>query len=228
MTNQISRLYDFQDGTKAIADQVDEEFNQLIAAHNADDTILNDHIIKQVDPSSLDATRDKHVSNVDIKSINDTLSNIQTGGLDGRYYTKDALTPFLSGGDTLIVEEVFTIENPNDGANGFTYTDKNGTTQTGTLDGSGNQVFTLQSGFYQLGGNRIYGLINDTIRRSPSSGGLVEVDATHIAIVPQAAGAEITFVYFQRTGLTGEHNVIVGATQPPNGNDNTLWFKVVG
>lgn len=224
---QISRKYNFQDGTKAIADQVDEELNQLVDEHNTQDTVISGHITKQVDPTSSDATRDKHVSNLDIKSVNDQISDLYTGGLDPRYYTKAALEPFLSGGDTLIQEEVFTIVNPDNGAGAFTYTDKLGATQTGTIDVNGFQIFTLQQGFYQLGGNRIYALINDTLRRSPNSGGLLEVDGTHIGIIGQLAGAEITFVYFQRTGLTGEHNVIIGTVQPPQGGDNTLWFKVV-
>jgi len=225
---QISRKYNFQDGTKALADQVDEEFDQLIQVHNEDDLLLNAHVIKQVDPTSTDTIRDKHVANVDIKSINDQISNIFTGGLDTRYYTKTDLIPYLSGGDTLIVEEVFTIVNANLGNNTFSYLDKNGSTIIGPIDSNGNQVFTLQQGFYSLGNNRIYALINDTIRRSVASGGLTEVDTTHAGIIPQLAGAEITFVYFQRTGITGEHNVIIGTTQPPQGNDNTLWMKVIG
>lgn len=225
---QISRLYNFEDGTKAIADQVDEELNQLLEAHNEDDLVLSEHVAKEVDPNSTNETRDKHVSDLDIKSINDQLSDIKTGGLDSRYYTKDALTPYLSGGDTLIIEEVFTVMNANVGDGTFTYSDKNNNTIIGSLDVNGNQIFSLQQGFYSLGANRISALINDTIRRSVSSGGLFEVDSTHIGIIPQAAGAEITFIYFQRTGLTGEHNVIIGTTQPPQGDDNTLWVKVIG
>lgn len=225
--SQISRKYNFEDGTKAIADQVDEEFNQLIEEHNANDLLLAEHLSNQVDPNSSDEAKDKHVSNLDIKSINDQIADIYTGGLDPRYYTKAALEPYLTGGDTMIVEEVFTIINTDIGNGTFTYKNKDDVTLSGAIDVNGNQIFTLESGNYQLGGNRIYALLNDTVRRSVSSGGLAEIDTNKISIVPQPIGMEITFIYFQRTGLTGEHNVIVGTVQPPQGNDNTLWFKVV-
>ena len=41
MAFQISRLYDFQPGTKALSGQVDSEFNQLIDAHNDFDSAVD-------------------------------------------------------------------------------------------------------------------------------------------------------------------------------------------
>jgi len=41
MAFQISRLYDFQPGTKALSGQVDDEFNQLVDAHNDFDSAVD-------------------------------------------------------------------------------------------------------------------------------------------------------------------------------------------
>jgi hypothetical protein len=40
---QIQRLYDFQAGTRAMSQQVDDELNQLVNAHNTLDTDLTNH-----------------------------------------------------------------------------------------------------------------------------------------------------------------------------------------
>ncbi|KDE46294.1 hypothetical protein DI43_15230 [Geobacillus sp. CAMR12739] len=42
---QIQRLYDFQAGTRAMSQQVDDELNQLVNAHNTLDTALTNHKI---------------------------------------------------------------------------------------------------------------------------------------------------------------------------------------
>ncbi|WP_430509946.1 right-handed parallel beta-helix repeat-containing protein [Gottfriedia solisilvae] len=86
--SQINRKYNFQDETRAIANQLDEELDQLVESYNAQDLMVSNHISQIVDPSSNDATRDKHVSDLDIKSINDQIHNVSSGGLDLRYYTK--------------------------------------------------------------------------------------------------------------------------------------------
>lgn len=86
--SQINRKYNFQDETSTIANQLDEEFGQLVEAYNTQELIISDHINKTVNPDSNDATKDKHVSNLDIKLINDQMNNVVSGGLDLRYYTK--------------------------------------------------------------------------------------------------------------------------------------------
>lgn len=46
MAFQISRLYDFQPGTKALSSQVDDEFNQLVDAHNQFDQFVDTFLAK--------------------------------------------------------------------------------------------------------------------------------------------------------------------------------------
>lgn len=71
---QIQRKYNFANGTRSDAEQVDEEFDNLINAHNQTDTELVNHASKQVNPADGDLTRDKHVSNNDLKNLQDQIT----------------------------------------------------------------------------------------------------------------------------------------------------------
>lgn len=141
-------------------------------------------------------------------------------------YTKTELDPYLRGGDTLVKYEVFTIVNDNNGNGTFTYRNKTGTNIVGNLTAQGYQVFTLEQGKYNLGENRISAVINDTLQRSVASGGLSEIDSTHVALTsPEGSGAEITIMYFERVGIVGAGFVQTTPVQPVSGS---MWFKVVG
>lgn len=170
-----------------------------------------------------------------LKTYSDNYNTIQDNALgahktssdhDSKYYTKTEMDPYLSGGDTIRLYDVYTIVNSNAGDGTFTYQDKNSAVQTGEITAEGYQSFALQSGSYQVGSNMIDATINDTLRRSVASGGLAEIDSTHVALtVPEGAGAEITIEYFQRLGVTGTGLIVVSPIQPPSG---FVWFKVVG
>jgi len=150
-------------------------------------------------------------------------NNLKANAID--VYTKGELAPFLRGGDTLIVYEVFSIVNSNNGNGTFTYKDKNNNNIIGTLNVSGYQIFTLLEGDYMINQNRINMTINDTLQRSTASGGLLEIDATHVALTsPEGAGAEITIQYFERVGITGTGLIIQGTVEPPSG---FVWYKEV-
>lgn len=144
-------------------------------------------------------------------------------------YTKQELIPYLQGGDTTIKYEVFTIVSSNNGDKTFTYKNSDNVEIIGDLTDEGYQIFTFEKGTYALSLNRVEAVVNDALHRSVVSGGLVEVSSTKIALSsPEGNGAEITFKYFERVGVTGEHNLIVGNIQPPSGDTNTVWLKVVG
>jgi len=143
---------------------------------------------------------------------------------DNLYYTKTELAPYLSGGDTLILYDVYTIINPDLGNGTFSYLDKNGATQIGTITVEGYQVFALQNGTYQLNNNMIEATIDDTLQRSVASGGLQEIDITHVALTVPIASGEVTIKYYQRVGVTGTGLIVVSPAQPPSG---FVWFKVV-
>lgn len=146
---------------------------------------------------------------------------------DTRYMTRQELAPYLQGGDTKVVIEVFTIVTPNNGDGTFTYSYK-GSNFTGTLGVNGEQIFALRDGAYQLGANHIKAIIGDTLHRSVASGGLIEVSTNEVGLTyPEGAGSEITIEYFERIGVTGEHNIVYGSSMPPPTSGSTMWFKVV-
>lgn len=140
-------------------------------------------------------------------------------------YTKDDINPYLRGGDTVIKVEVFTIVNSNLGDGTFSYTDKNGITIIGMLGISGQQLFMLQEGSYELGLNRIDAVVNDTLQRSVSSGGLEEISTSIVALTqPEGNGAEITIKYFEKIGIIGTGLIVMGEANPGAGY---FWYKVV-
>lgn len=160
-----------------------------------------------------------------------------SGDHDDRYYTKNEvysrqeLVPYLEGGNTEIVYEVFTIVSSNNGDGTFTYKNKDGEEIIGDLGENGEQIFELQEKEYLLGQNMISAIVNDTLHRSVASGGLAEIDETHVALTdPEGAGAEVTFQYFFRIGVAGEHRLYYMGddTPPPDTSSATMWFKVVG
>ena len=140
-------------------------------------------------------------------------------------YTIEELAPFLRGGDTVIKYEVFTIISSDDGNGSFHYMDNKGITKLGLLDENGGQTFDLSDGEYVPGQNRIECTINDTLSRSTASGGLHELSSTSVILTaPEGNGAEITFKYFEKVGITGTGLIIVDTVKPPIGY---MWYKVI-
>lgn len=164
-----------------------------------------------------------------LKADAQALVNHKTSGdHDGRYYTKAELIPWLRGGDTNRKEEVFIIVNSNNGDGTFTYT-ANGEPVIGQLTSEGYQVFELREGYYDLGGERIEVFINDTLRRSVKSGGLIEISPTSFALTAtEGAGAEVSAIYYERLGMIAEYNIKLSAEKPPQNNGKNMWFKIIG
>ena len=147
---------------------------------------------------------------------------------DNRYYSREELVPFLRGGDTFIKEEVYTIVTPNNGDGTFNYTDGE-TSYIGEFDMNGYQIFDLKKGVYAINENMIEVIINDTLRRSTVSGGIVEIDGYTIGLVDtQPAGTEITIRYYERLALSANYTVVYSDTKPPANNGKNMWFKTIG
>ena len=145
-------------------------------------------------------------------------------------YTKKQIDPWLAvvGGETNIKEEVFHILTSNNGDGTFYYTINGEDTIIGELLENGEQVFELIEGYYDLGLNRLEIFIGDTLRRTVKSGGIIEIDNYRFALTqPEGSGAEITVKYYERIGLSGEHNIIISKTKPLPTDGNTLWFKII-
>ena len=61
-----------------------------------------------------------------------------------------------------------------------------------------------------------------------NSGGIAEIDSNKLVLIyPEMSGTEITVKYFERIGLTGEHNVIVSSTKPVPSAGKTIWIKII-
>lgn len=207
-----------EDGASHIKINMDE-----YAADNLKGTLLLIDQRLKVDAQAL-AT---HKASADHDSRYYTKDELNTGQLDNRYYTKTDLIPWLRGGDTSIKEEVYTIISSDNGDGTFTYSD--GIEQfVEPLTSEGYQVFTLREGFYELGSNRVELIVGDTLRRSVKSGGLIEVDSTHVALTqPEGAGAEITIKYYERIGMMAEYNIKMGTIKPPLNNGRNMWFEEI-
>ena len=180
--------------------------------HNSDylDLACKAIIANDIDAKAL-------ISNTDL-----SLRNLLTSD----YYTRETLDPFLTGGDTEVLCEVFTIVNANNGDGTFTYND-------GTDDIVGNlvagaQVFILTKGTYIINKNRISVIIDDITHRSQISGGLEEIDETSFALDPAVtAGTEITVTYYERIGFAAEYQVIISPEDPPESVGAVLHFKIL-
>ena len=230
---------------KADKTYVDNKFNELAGVDRTTQTVKSnaDNLISHKTSGDHDtryytkAEINNTVSTLATKSENNLKANLSdvytrtqlnNGQLNNLYYTKTELTPWLRGGDTSIREDVFFIVNPNNGDGTFTYS-INGQNITGTLGENGEQIFTLVSGYYEPGTNRIEAIINDTLRRSAISGGLIEIDNTTVGLTqPEGAGAEITFKYYERIGMTAEYNIKLSVEKPPRNDGKNMWFKVIG
>lgn len=159
-------------------------------------------------------------------NTNSIASHKSSGDHDSRYYTKSQINQYLGGGETIIRREVFTILSVDNGDGTFTYSDANGVQHDGALGNNGEQIFTLQKGSYQVDSERIEATINDTLHRSTTSGGLIEVDTTHVGLTsPEGVGAEVTFKYYESVGISVAGFVQYGSVQP---TVDAIWFKVVG
>lgn len=297
---KTQRLFDFKPGERIYSSQVDDEFNNLVDAHNNQDDEINTHNARVDNPHQVTATQIGAYTKLEIDNINEvhknssdhdaryftkeqlnigqldsryypknlldegkldvryftkdelsdglldnryfTKAQLSNGQLDGRYYTKGQLDASMRNGDTVIKYEVFTIVSSNNGDGTFTYKNDLGEEIIGSLTAEGNQTFTLQKGFYHVGHNRLEAIVSDTLHRSAGSGGLIEVDETHVILTePEGNEAEITFKYFESIGLTGEHKLshedggtdeikgilVVSTTEPHQKFAGKIWGKVL-
>lgn len=168
------------------------------------------------------------VTNDNVNVVNSNLVKHEvSGNHDHLYYTREELDLYLPGGDTQRKEEVYTILTKDNGDGTFYYSDGSDT-YSGLVTPEGYQTFFLQEGTYMLGSHAIVIWINDTLRRSKRSGGLVENNNISFTLTqPEDPGAEITIEYYERHGMGGEHNIIKSPLKPITKNNSTLWFRVL-
>lgn len=85
---KIERKYNFKAGQKIASSQMNEELDQLVKTANDTNDRNDKHEQKQVDPTSADTTRDKHISNADLKSLYDEVGKkvAQNGNFNGTWF----------------------------------------------------------------------------------------------------------------------------------------------
>lgn len=175
-------------------------------------------------------SNDSDISNLqsaDVLINNKIANHMNSGNHDSIYYRKEEISKYIEGGESVPVEESFVIINADNGNGTFTYSD--GFKQfTGTITPEGYLVFTLQKGSYTMNNASIVVWVDDYLRRTKTSGGIIEISTTSFALVePEINGTEITVEYFKRIGLLGEHNIMLDSQRPPD-IENAVWFEVIG
>ena len=190
--------------------EIDTKINTL---NSKDDSIIN--------------MINNHKTSIDHDNRYYSKTQLDAGQLNRLYYTKEELIPWLRGGDTNRIEEVYTIVTSNNGDGTFNYTD--GTNAyIGEIDMNGYQIFKLKDGIYEMGTNRVEIIINDTIRRSAKSGGLVEISPSEVALSsPEGNGVEVTIIYYERLGMAAEYNIKISKEKPPKNFGKNLWFDEI-
>lgn len=196
-----------------------------------------DLAIDTADSAVVIATEANAKANMAIATASDAVVSAEQAAVEAELASIAARSAV---GNTVRKIEVYTIVNSNNGDGTFTYKDALDNQYIGNLGEAGEQIFTLIQGSYPLHENRIEAIINDTLHRTVASGGLQEIDETNIALTnPEGNGAEITIIYFEKIGMTGEHKlshgvgqydevagVIYQGTVKPN-STTAFWYKEV-
>lgn len=178
----------------------------------------------------------KHADSTDHDNRYYTEAELQQGALDDRYYTETELnsgaldmryptrSEVVPDGGVAVIVEVYTIVSADNGDGTFTYQDKDANEFIGLLGENGEQIFALQDGDYTPGMNRMEAFINDTLHRSASSGGLIEVSMSAVALSPpESSGAEITFKYYTMLTMAGS-GIAVGPQPPKTKYIGKIWI----
>ena len=121
-----------------------------------------------------------------------------------RLVTDEQIERWEAGAEetTIVREESFYIVKPEVGGGKFTYESRSGL-KTGNLI-EGRQEFILESGEYSIGSNFLEVTIDDSIRRTATSGGIIESGNNKFQLsTPWGAGTKITARYFQAISIDG-------------------------
>lgn len=97
----LSRLKVFLPGKKALSAEINAEFDNIINGHNETVNDLTEHMETGVDITSSDTTKNKHVSNNDLKRLQDQISLNVNSFVDGGSFTDVYSSQFkvLDGGE---------------------------------------------------------------------------------------------------------------------------------
>lgn len=130
--------------------------------------------------------------------------------------------------DSKVNIEVFTIKTADNGDGTFTYYNADGYQRTKLLGKNGCPVFELENGSYIRRRNSVELLINDTLKRTAQSGGLIEIDETHVGLTEKYdAGTEITVQYLVRFNIGNPYpRFFISEREPSNKEYGDFWLDV--
>lgn len=128
--------------------------------------------------------------------------------------------------DSMIIEEIFTIKTLDDGDGNFSYTNSNQEVKHMPILENGEYTFELEKGSYSTQRNHIEVLIDDVLRRSPSSGGVIELSNTRFAINEKLeVGQEITARYINILRIGNPYpRIFLNSTEPKTSEIGDFWL----
>lgn len=128
--------------------------------------------------------------------------------------------------DSMIIEEVFTIFKPDDGEGNMEYLNTDGQHRRFPIMSDGSVVFELEKGPYCKGRNHLEVLIDDTLRRTVSSGGLTELTERRFALSePLKKGQEITARYVRLFRYGNPYpRIFIDTNTPAAAEVGDLWI----
>ncbi len=242
-TNTLPAIVEKADNAVATANGADIKADNAVTTANGAESKA-DNAVATANTANTNATSAINTANGAVDTANGAV-NVANNAVEFASDAQSAaefaaLAAQSAVGNTEIIYEVYSVVNANNGDGTFNYKDSDDVLYSGIIGENGEQIFALIKGDYPLSQNRIEVSINDTLQRSVASGGLIEVDETHVGLTsPEADGAEITIKYYQKVGLGSNHALthsvglydeIVGLTyvdanQPKS--SSAIWFKVV-
>lgn len=135
--------------------------------------------------------------------------------------------------DCKFVTEVYTIEEINEEAKTFKYSEVSGEYRYSTIvedpvAGESMFVFKLEQGSYLPRRNLMTAKINDTLERTAASGGLVEISNKKVGLLDTLkVGDEITFSYAMRIAIGNPYpRIYMGYTVPDDPEEGDFWLDL--
>ena len=128
--------------------------------------------------------------------------------------------------DGMILEEVFTVQQLNDGAGNMVYKNTIGEIRRFPIAQNGAYVFELEYGQYIKGRNHIEAYLDDQKRIDFKTGGLIEIKENRIGITePLSIGEKVTVRYLRIFRLGSPYpRIFIDDDQPESAEVGDLWL----
>ena len=128
--------------------------------------------------------------------------------------------------DSMIVEEVFTVEILDDGDGNMVYSNTEGNRRRFPKTSTGGYVFELEYGPYMRGRNHLEVFLDDVLRRTVKSGGITELTERRFSVNEELeVGQEITARYVRIFRLGNPYpRIFIDDLEPQAAEVGDLWL----